>query len=281
MRCSASAPAAARRCSLRLLLPACGSNTPSAGDAVRAAIQVTVDPTPVPPSQNALTGAVSVGYRCDHPGAERPGRRDPVRERAGLRPRDRAARTSLTYFDGADLIVFVGSKKIDPAGHARGAPDDELRAARLPRERPARGQRPDEGRSRQPDQPVDPRQGRTASARAVTGLPEAGGAAAAGVARGWDPAAPDVAPRAPRDRRARPRGLRLPRLPARDRPAPVAGAAARAHGLRRLPVPVLLGLRRQPAARVARPAARPWAADGRGACARTLASTSAPSISAT
>jgi hypothetical protein len=40
---------------------------------------------------------------------------EPVREQPGLRPGD-GPLASLTYFDGADLIVFVGKKKIDPGG---------------------------------------------------------------------------------------------------------------------------------------------------------------------
>ena len=53
-----------------------------------------------------------------------------------------------------------------------------------------------------------------------------------------------------------PEATRVPRLPGGDRAEPLAGAAARPHRLRRLAVPVLLGLRRQPAARHPRPPAR-------------------------
>jgi len=98
-----------------LLAPACGEDTPTLGQAQRAALQVTVDPNPVPPSQNQLTGAVSIGYRIT------------ITELAGLGGEilfvsaqvydpETGLLVSLTYFDSADLIVFVGDKRVDPGG---------------------------------------------------------------------------------------------------------------------------------------------------------------------
>jgi len=98
-----------------LLLPACGNDTPTAGEVPRAAIAITVDPVPVPPSQNTLTGTVSIGYRIT------------ITELNGLGgdlqfvssqvyDPETGLLASLTYFDGADLIVFVGKKRLDPAG---------------------------------------------------------------------------------------------------------------------------------------------------------------------
>jgi len=98
-----------------LLLPACGNDTPTNPGAVRAAIGITVDPAPVPPSQNPLTGTVSIGYRIT------------ITELNGLGGElqfvssqvydpETGLLASLTYFDGADLIVFVGKKDIDPGG---------------------------------------------------------------------------------------------------------------------------------------------------------------------
>jgi hypothetical protein len=101
---------------LAVLAPACGEDTPTIGDATRAALELTVDPNPVPPSQNALTGAVSIGYRIT------------ITELAGLGgelvfvsaqvydPETGLLAAPITYFDGADLIVFVGTKRIDPGG---------------------------------------------------------------------------------------------------------------------------------------------------------------------
>ena len=98
-----------------LLLPACGDDTPTNPGAARAAIGITVDPTPVPPAQNTLTGTVSIGYRIT------------ITELNGLGGElqfvssqvydpETGLLAGLTYFDGADLIVFVGKKTIDPGG---------------------------------------------------------------------------------------------------------------------------------------------------------------------
>ena len=98
-----------------LLLPSCGDDSPTNPGVARAAIGITVDPTPVPPSQNTLTGTVSIGYRIT------------VAELNGLGGElqfvssqvydpETGLLASLTYFDGADLIVFVGKKRLDPGG---------------------------------------------------------------------------------------------------------------------------------------------------------------------
>jgi hypothetical protein len=114
-------PTRARRLPLALALalaaltPACGEDTLTAGDATRAALAVSVTPNPVPPSQNVLTGAVSIGYRIT------------IAELAGLGGEvlfvsaqvydpETGLLASLTYYDGADLIVFVGTKRLDPGG---------------------------------------------------------------------------------------------------------------------------------------------------------------------
>lgn len=98
-----------------LLLPACGNDTPTAGEASRAVIAISVDPNPIPPSQNVLTGSVSIGYRIT------------INELAGLGGEilfvasqvfDPASGNlvSLTYFDSADLVVFVGKKRLEANG---------------------------------------------------------------------------------------------------------------------------------------------------------------------
>ena len=98
-----------------LVAPACGSSTPTIGTGTRAALTLTVDPNPVPPSQNVLTGSVSIGYKIT------------ITETAGLggtmvfvasKIYDPATGQllSLTYFDSDDLVVFVGKKRIDPNG---------------------------------------------------------------------------------------------------------------------------------------------------------------------
>jgi hypothetical protein len=98
-----------------LFAPGCGEDTPTTGTATRAAITVTVDPNPVPPNQSPLTGIVSIGYRIT------------ITEEAGLGGEiqfvssqvydpESGALVRLTYFDGADLIVFVGKKRVEANG---------------------------------------------------------------------------------------------------------------------------------------------------------------------
>ena len=97
-----------------LLLPACGDDTPTS-DVARAAITVTVDPSPVPPSQNPLTGTVSIGYRITI--TELNGLGGEVQFVASqVFDPETGLLASLTYFDGADLVVFVGKKRLDPGG---------------------------------------------------------------------------------------------------------------------------------------------------------------------
>ena len=98
-----------------LILPACGDDNNPTSEVARAAIAITVDPSPVPPSQNTLTGTVSIGYRIT------------ITELNGLGGElqfvasqvfdpETGLLASLNYFDGADLVVFVGKKRIDPGG---------------------------------------------------------------------------------------------------------------------------------------------------------------------
>jgi len=98
-----------------LLAPACGQDTPTLSDVARAIVQVTVAPNPVPASQNSLTGAVSIGYKVT------------IAELAGLGGEvlfvssqvfdpETGLLVGISYFDGVNLVVFVGSKRVEPAG---------------------------------------------------------------------------------------------------------------------------------------------------------------------
>ena len=75
-----------------LLVPACSNNNNTITDVPRAAITVTVDPNPVPPSQNVLTGSVSIGYKITITETAGLGGDDAVREQPGVRPGDGSAR---------------------------------------------------------------------------------------------------------------------------------------------------------------------------------------------
>ena len=98
-----------------LLLPACGEDTPPTGTATNAIIAVTVNPTPVPPSFNNLTGVVSIGYRIVITELNGLGG-EVLFVSAQVYDPESGQQRSLTYFDGADLIVFVGKKRVDPLG---------------------------------------------------------------------------------------------------------------------------------------------------------------------
>jgi hypothetical protein len=98
-----------------LLAPSCGEDTGTIPDVVRAAIQVTVDPNPVPPSQNQLTFTVSIAYKVTITETQGLGG-EILFVSSQLYDPETGLQVALTYFDSADLIVFVGKKRIDPAG---------------------------------------------------------------------------------------------------------------------------------------------------------------------
>jgi hypothetical protein len=97
-----------------LLLPACSSSTPTISDVTRSALQISVDPNPVPATQD-LTGTNTVSYKVT------------ITETAGLGGEmtfvsssvfdpETGTQVALSYFDSADLLVFVGSGRLEPLG---------------------------------------------------------------------------------------------------------------------------------------------------------------------
>jgi hypothetical protein len=97
-----------------LLLPACGGGT-TTPSGTRAVIAVTVDPNPVPVSQSPLTGVVSVGFKVVITETNGGGG-EVVFVSSQIYDPETGAQVSLTYFDSSDLVVFVGSKTIEPKG---------------------------------------------------------------------------------------------------------------------------------------------------------------------
>jgi len=99
-----------------LLVPACGGDNPAGlPDVFRSAIRVTVAPNPVPAVQSPITGSVSAGYAVT------------ITELAGLGGEvvfvsstifdpQTGFQVTVNYFDSDDLVVFVGSSRIDPGG---------------------------------------------------------------------------------------------------------------------------------------------------------------------
>jgi hypothetical protein len=97
-----------------LLLPACGGGT-TTPSGTRAVIAVTVDPNPVPVSQSPLTGVVSVGFKVVITETNGGGG-EVVFVSSQIYDPETGAQVSLTHFDSSDLVVFVGSKTIEPKG---------------------------------------------------------------------------------------------------------------------------------------------------------------------
>jgi hypothetical protein len=95
------------------MAPACGGSTPTVPSGVtRAAITLAVDPNPVPAVVNALTLTVSGSYKIT------------VSETNGLGGElifvsstvfdpETGAQVAINYYDGSDLVVFVGAKRIE------------------------------------------------------------------------------------------------------------------------------------------------------------------------
>jgi len=97
-----------------VLAPACGDNITSPGGA-RAAIFVAVDPNPVPGSQSPLTGAVSVSYKVVITEVNG-GSGEVLFVSSQIYDPETGQQVAINYSDSADLVVFVGSKKIEPLG---------------------------------------------------------------------------------------------------------------------------------------------------------------------
>jgi hypothetical protein len=101
--------------SLALALPGCSSSTPTIGSGSIARIQVTVDPNPITGTQNPLTSAVTATYKVM------------ITETAGLGGTvnfvssavyDPATglQVAINYFDSSDLVVFVGTSRLEANG---------------------------------------------------------------------------------------------------------------------------------------------------------------------
>ena len=97
---------------LAMLAPACGDDiTGPTGN--RAALVVTVDPNPVKGSQSPLTGVVSVGYKIVITETNG-GSGELIFVSSQIYDPETGQQVALNYFDGADLIVFVGTKNVEP-----------------------------------------------------------------------------------------------------------------------------------------------------------------------
>ena len=98
-----------------LLAPACGGDSVTLPDIYRASIQFAVDPTPVPGTQNPLTGAVSAAYKVTIVETGGLGG-DVVFVSSSVFDPETGQQVALSYFDSADLVVFVGSDRVEAGG---------------------------------------------------------------------------------------------------------------------------------------------------------------------
>ena len=98
-----------------LLAPACEDSSPTLPDVPRAAIQVVVEPRPVVGVQNALTGVISAGYKVTINELNGLGGQVVFVSGSVFDPLT-GTQVALTYFDSADLKVFVGEDRIEPLG---------------------------------------------------------------------------------------------------------------------------------------------------------------------
>lgn len=98
-----------------LLAPACGNDNLTLPDVTRAALEITVEPSPIPATQNELTLAVSATYTVTI--TEVNGLGGEVQfVSASVFERSTGRQVALNYYDSADLLVYQGSKRLEPLG---------------------------------------------------------------------------------------------------------------------------------------------------------------------
>ncbi len=101
---------------LLALLPACSSNNPVPVTGIaRSSILLTVDPNPIPGSQNPVTLAVTATYKITLAETAGLGCQVVFVSSAVFDPAT-GAQVALNYFDTSDLVVFVGSQRIAALG---------------------------------------------------------------------------------------------------------------------------------------------------------------------
>jgi hypothetical protein len=98
-----------------LLAPACGNDNITVPDVSRAILEVTVNPSPVPGTQNEVTGSVAAAYSVVITETNGLGG-DVVFVSSQVFDPETGLLVALNYFDAADLIVFVGGKRVEPLG---------------------------------------------------------------------------------------------------------------------------------------------------------------------
>jgi hypothetical protein len=98
-----------------LLAPGCGSGTPTIPDITRAAITVTVDPNPITATQNSATLAATATYTITLTETAGLGGEVQFISSAVYEP-STGRQVALNYYDSTDLVVYNGTKRIEPNG---------------------------------------------------------------------------------------------------------------------------------------------------------------------
>ena len=98
-----------------LLAPACGNDNMTLPDVTRAVLDVTVDPNPIPGTQDELTLAVSATYTITITEISGLGGEVMFVSSAVYEP-STGRQVALNYYDGADLVVYQGGKRLEPLG---------------------------------------------------------------------------------------------------------------------------------------------------------------------
>jgi hypothetical protein len=98
-----------------LLAPGCGNDNVTLPDANRAVIEVIVEPNPVTGVQNEIT--LSVSATCTLTIREIGGLGgEIVFVNAAVYEPATGRQVALNYYDGTDLMVFQGGKRLEPGG---------------------------------------------------------------------------------------------------------------------------------------------------------------------
>jgi hypothetical protein len=98
-----------------LLVPGCGNDNVTLPDVTRAVLEVSVEPNPIPGTQNEITLGVTATYTIT------------VKETGGLGGEvmflsaavyepSTGRQVALNYYDGTDLLVYQGGKRMEPLG---------------------------------------------------------------------------------------------------------------------------------------------------------------------
>lgn len=98
-----------------LLAPGCGGDNPTVPDVPRAVIEISVEPNPIAGTQNELTFAVSATYTITVNETRGLGGEVMFISAAVYEP-STGRQVALNYYDGTDLVVYQGGKRIEPLG---------------------------------------------------------------------------------------------------------------------------------------------------------------------